>query len=117
MLREEADVSHARAFGVAIAVALLAAASLITVLVLAQPTSQHSARRFPAVRESPAILRTSVWDLREVNYYPASGGWTYMWSHFDPAAIDRDFARIRALDANTVRIIIQPSVFGFPMVR
>jgi hypothetical protein len=40
-----------------------------------------------------------------------------MWSHFDPAAINRDFARIRALDANTVRIIIQPSVFGFPIVR
>jgi len=98
-------------------VALLATASLITVLVLAQPASPGAAKRFPAVRDSPAIVGTSVWDLREVNYYPASGGWTYMWSHFDPAAIDRDFARIRALDANTVRIIIQPSVFGFPMVR
>ena len=40
-----------------------------------------------------------------------------MWSHFDPTAIDRDFARIRALGANTVRIFIQPSVFGFPAVR
>ena len=55
--------------------------------------------------------------LKEVNYYPADGGWMYMWSHFDPTAIDRDFARIRALDANTVRIFIQPSVFGFPAVH
>ncbi len=55
--------------------------------------------------------------LKEVNYYPAAGGWTYMWSRFDPAAIDRDFARIRALGGNTVRIIVQPSVFGFPIVR
>jgi endo-1,4-beta-mannosidase len=40
-----------------------------------------------------------------------------MWSRFDPTAIGRDFARIHALGANTVRIIIQPSVFGFPTVR
>jgi endo-1,4-beta-mannosidase len=58
-----------------------------------------------------------VRDLKEVNYYPAADGWTYMWSRFDPTAIDRDFARIRALDANTVRIVIQPSVFRFPTVR
>jgi hypothetical protein len=62
-------------------------------------------------------MESRVRDLKEVNYYPAAGGWTYMWSHFDPTAIDHDFARIRALDANTVRIIIQPSVFGFPTVR
>jgi len=31
--------------------------------------------------------------------------------------IDRDFARIRALHANTVRLFVQPSVFGFPTVR
>ncbi len=110
-------MSHVRPYGVAIAVALLIAASLITALVLGQPASQRSAGRFPAAREDPEIPGGSVQDLREVNYYPASGGWTYMWSHFDPTMIDRDFARIRALDANTVRIIIQPSVFGFPTVH
>jgi endo-1,4-beta-mannosidase len=40
-----------------------------------------------------------------------------MWTRFDPTSIDRDFGRIRALGANTVRIIIQPLVFGFPTVR
>jgi len=108
---------HTRSFGVAISVALLIAASVITALLVAQPSSQPAAGRFPAVQESPAVLGSRLQDLREVNYYPASGGWTYMWSHFDPTAIDRDFARIRALDANTVRIIIQPSVFGFPTVH
>jgi hypothetical protein len=39
-----------------------------------------------------------------------------MWSHFNATVIDRDFARIRSLDANTVRIFVQPSVFGFPRV-
>ena len=40
-----------------------------------------------------------------------------MWTRFDPTAIDRDFARIRALGANTVRVVIQPVVFGFPTVH
>jgi endo-1,4-beta-mannosidase len=40
-----------------------------------------------------------------------------MWTRFDPTLIDSDFARIRALGANTVRIIIHPMVFGFPTVR
>ena len=69
------------------------------------------------MQDSPATLESTVRDLKEVNYFPAAGGWTYMWSHFDPTVIDRDFARIRALHANTVRIFIQPSVFGFPTVR
>jgi endo-1,4-beta-mannosidase len=115
MRREEADMSHVRSFGVAVALLLLA--SLITAIVLAQPASQGRARQLPAVRESPVIMDSSVRDLKEVNYYPAAGGWTYMWSHFDPTTIDRDFARVRGLDANTVRIIIQPSAFGFPIVH
>ena len=67
--------------------------------------------------EKPGGLESTVLGLKEVNYYPAAGGHTYMWSRFDPTVIDRDFARIRALGANTVRIFIQPSVFGFPTVH
>lgn len=71
----------------------------------------------PSVPVRPLARVTTVQNLKEVNYYPAGGGWTYMWSNFDPAVIDRDFARIRSLGANTVRIFIQPSVFGFPTVN
>ena len=92
-------------------------ASLIVAIALAQPASDGAAGRLPAVPKGPATLESRVRDLKEVNYYPAAGGWTYMWSRFDPTAIDRDFARIRALGANTVRIFIQPAVFGFPTVR
>jgi endo-1,4-beta-mannosidase len=92
-------------------------ASLILALALTQPASHGPARQLPTVPKSPAVPESMVRDLKEVNYYPAADGWTYMWSRFDPTAIDRDFARIRALEANTVRIIIQPSVFGFPTVR
>jgi hypothetical protein len=52
--------------------------------------------------------------LKMVNYYPARDGWAYMWERWHPATIDRDFARIRWLNANTVRVIVQAEAFGFP---
>lgn len=111
------DMSRARIATVGVTVAILFAASLIVTFALAQPASDGAARQFPMVRGSPASLESRVRDLKEVNYYPAADGWTYMWSRFDPTVIDRDFARIHALRANTVRILIQPAVFGFPTVR
>jgi hypothetical protein len=93
---------------------------LIVACAPAQPASHGPARHLPAVPKSPATLEgrvRDVQDLKEVNYFPAAGAWTYMWFRFGPTAIDRDFARIRALGANTVRIFIQPSAFGFPTVR
>jgi hypothetical protein len=107
-------MSHARRVG--LTAAILFVASLILVIALDQPATNGPARR-PAVPKGRADLESRVRDLKEVNYYPAADGHTYMWSRFDPTAIDSDFARIRALSANTVRIFIQPSVFGFPTVR
>jgi endo-1,4-beta-mannosidase len=100
---------HVRNVGLILALCIL----IFRILAIgaAQPSPDGAAGRLPATRQG------LVQNLKEVNYYPAAGGWTYMWSHFDPAAIDRDFARIRALDANTVRIFIQPDVFGFPVVH
>jgi endo-1,4-beta-mannosidase len=108
-------MSRARTVGVT--VAILFVASLIVATALARPASHGPARQLPAVPKGPVVLESGVGNLKEVNYYPAAGGWTYMWSRFDPTVIDRDFARIRVLGANTVRIFIQPSVFGFPTVR
>jgi hypothetical protein len=100
-----------RMVGLAVAIVAGAVVALILAIAATKPTSNGAAGQPPAVQES--ALR----NLKEVNYYPAAAGWTYMWSRFDSRAIDRDFARIRALDANTVRIFIQPSVFGYPTVR
>ena len=61
--------------------------------------------------------RATVAGLREVNYYPAGSGWTYMWTRFDPTQVDADFARLHTLGANTVRIIVQPDVVGYPTVK
>jgi hypothetical protein len=49
-----------------------------------------------------------------IAYYPASGGWTAMWTHWDPARYRADFARIAALNANTVRLFVPVDLFGFP---
>jgi endo-1,4-beta-mannosidase len=102
---------HLRIIGLTVAVMLGAVVALILAIGATRPTSDGAAKTRPAVQAG------AIGDLKEVNYYPAAAGWTYMWSRFDLAAIDRDFARIRALDANTVRIFIQPAVFGFPTVR
>jgi endo-1,4-beta-mannosidase len=102
---------HVRIVGLTVAIVLCVGVPLILAIAAAPPNSDGAAGRLPAARQS------LVQDLKEVNYFPAAGGHTYMWSRFDPTAIDHDFARIRALGANTVRIFIQPEVFGFPTVR
>jgi len=100
-----------RIVGLTAAVLISAVVALILAIAATRPTSNGAAGQLPAAQER------AVGDLKEMNYYPAAAGWTYMWSRFDPRVIDRDFARIRALGANTVRIFVQPSVFGFPNVR
>ncbi len=50
--------------------------------------------------------------LRLVNYYPANNAWTQMWTNYDHATVDADFASIGSLGANAVRIIVQPQAVG-----
>ena len=52
--------------------------------------------------------------LKLISIVPVRGDWASMWEHWDLATLDRDFGRIAALHANAVRIIIQPSAFGWP---
>jgi hypothetical protein len=54
-------------------------------------------------------------DLKELSYYPSDGGWSEMWDDFRPARLQADFARIAALHANTVRLILQAGTFGYPL--
>jgi hypothetical protein len=75
---------------------------------LAVPTAGGGVR---AIRAAPFLVPGQ---MRLVSYYPAHNGWTYMWQRWDPRAIDRDFGLIAGLHANTVRIFVQPSVFGYP---
>jgi len=55
-------------------------------------------------------------NLRIVNYFPSNAGWGQLWSRYSHDAVDKDFAAIRSLGANTVRLIIQPYDVGYPNV-
>jgi len=81
---------------------------------------QHPAARTRPVKRSAALgVASSVGlgDIRLVDYFPASQGWGAMWWNFDPAQMDDDFARIAALHANAVRIVVSASAFGFPALK
>ena len=53
-------------------------------------------------------------ELRVVSYYPADAGWTRMWEPWRPARLAKDLGRLRALNANTVRIVLPARFFGYP---
>jgi hypothetical protein len=52
--------------------------------------------------------------LHLINYFPSDAGWQYMWTQWEPAQIDDDFAVMAGMGANAVRITVFPDVMGFP---
>jgi hypothetical protein len=66
--------------------------------------------RSPDAAATAALLRS----LRAVNYYPRRHAWSGMWTHWAPRTLAADFARIRGLHANAVRLIVHPYAFGYP---
>lgn len=65
---------------------------------------------------SAATASTVLAGTREMNYYPANGGWSYMWTKFNPSTINADFAKLNSQGYNTVRIILQADnqAFNYP---
>jgi hypothetical protein len=84
--------------------ALLGAAALALPLGAAAAPEKEQRQRLQVPR-----------DLRVVSYYPADAGWTLMWEHWRPERIAADFRRLRGLNANTVRLIVFPERFGYPL--
>ncbi len=60
---------------------------------------------------SPLPLR----QFKMMNYYPSDGGWTEMWTKWNPIQINADFVKISAMGANVVRVILPTLTFGFPV--
>ncbi len=56
----------------------------------------------------------TVSKAKQLNYYPAQAGWSYMWSDWKPAQINADLARAAGLGANSIRVIVFPDTFGWP---
>ncbi len=55
-----------------------------------------------------------VANLRLIDYFPSANGWGSMWWSWNPTQMEADFARIAALHANGVRIIVSAPALGFP---
>ena len=92
-------------------------AVLTSLLLVAGPASAAGTAGSPAATDSASMLAERVSAVRvaqQINYYPSAGGWTKMWTTFDAATIDDDFAHAKAVGATSVRAIIFPSVFGYP---
>jgi hypothetical protein len=68
----------------------------------------------PPVEPATKPTASLVSGLKEINYFPAAGGWTYMWTRWDEQTIDLDFERIAGLGANAVRIVVPAATFGYP---
>jgi hypothetical protein len=71
-----------------------------------------------AVRAAQAAsappVRLSLQQTREVNYMPSSASWQDMWTNWNPAQLTHDYKAIKALGANTVRVIVPAPAFGYP---
>jgi hypothetical protein len=83
-----------------------------TALFAAEPSSA----RPEAAEATPSLVRLDVpRNLRVVSYYPADAGWTRMWEPWRPARLAADLRRLRTLNANTVRVVVSPPFFGYPV--
>jgi cellulase (glycosyl hydrolase family 5) len=63
---------------------------------------------------SPTAAATAISNLKIISYYPSADSWNSMWTSWYPGVIYNDMGLIAGLDANTVRVFIEPSTFGYP---
>jgi hypothetical protein len=71
---------------------------------------------YPCVANASGPLPIALQEIKLVSYFPSDASWTDMWSDFNSSQIASDFATIKSLGANTVRLTIDPYEFGWPTV-
>lgn len=62
----------------------------------------------------PTVTQAELNALKVMNYYPSAESWENMWTNWNATQINTDFGMIKALGANTVRVIVNMDAFGFP---
>lgn len=67
-----------------------------------------------ATSSADASTRNHLSGLKLMSYFPADRGWSLMWTDWDSGKVDADFARIAALGANGVRLVLDADTIGFP---
>jgi hypothetical protein len=88
--------------------AVLASTVLMSLGLAATPALAEG--ETPTMTDRMAAVQTA----KSLNYYPSDAGWSAMWTGFDPVKIDADLAKIAALGADNVRVILFPQAFGWP---
>jgi hypothetical protein len=78
----------------------------------AQTSQEVSLEAVPVQRAG--VVASPYQTLRLMNYYPARHSWGRMWTEWDPGVIRSDLARISAMGANAVRLVLPSDVFGYP---
>jgi hypothetical protein len=61
-------------------------------------------------------LDNQPYQMAGINYYPQGTPWDRFWPGYDPRIIDQDFALMRSLGLNTIRIFVPYEQFGGPDV-
>ncbi|WP_430789598.1 cellulase family glycosylhydrolase [Actinoplanes sp. G11-F43] len=92
----------------------LVASTVLMSLGLTSPPSPAAAQTAVVPVPTMASRLAEVKTAKSMNYYPSDAGWSAMWTGFDAARIDQDLARIAALGADNVRVIVFPQAFGWP---
>lgn len=87
---------------------------LLTIVVAITLCVVSPARADASMGSSDATLATSLASLKLVNYYPANSVGPNFWLHWDAQQVASDFARAASVSANAIRLVIQPSAFGWP---
>jgi hypothetical protein len=71
---------------------------------------------FVARQDSRLLLDGQPYQIAGMNYYPQATPWDAFWRDYDPQIIERDFALLRSLELNTVRVFVPFEQFGGPDV-
>ncbi|MBP7961000.1 MAG: cellulase family glycosylhydrolase [Caldilineaceae bacterium] len=71
---------------------------------------------FVGVRAGQLWLDEQPFEVAGINYYPKATPWDEFWPNYDPAVTAADFAHIRALGLNTVRVFVPYVHPGGPKV-
>ena len=110
--------------GYLLAWARRAAAALLGAVLITAASPGAASTAMPVARASTSRLAhgrlaaaETLAGLKLIDYFPAAHGWGSMWWSFEATQMETDFARIAALHANGVRIIISAPAFGFPRVN
>jgi hypothetical protein len=92
----------------------LTIAVIAAVMSVAVPSNPSTTLACGHTDNRSSALSQQLSALHLMNYFPSDAGWQYMWTQWEPAQINDDFAAMAGMGANAVRITVFPDVMGFP---